>query len=71
MKSEWNISRTSIVRSDGQRRWDYTYQFLLRCAMKQETYHENSEPLNNQEDYNGDSTVCTCFDQPSTAETDD
>ena len=71
MKSEWNVSRTTTARSDGQRRWDYAYQFLLRWTREQEAGQEEPEPLTNQEDYNGNSTVCTYFDQSSTAETDD
>ena len=42
MKSEWRVSRSTIARPDGQRRWDYAYQFLVRWAMEQvQTHYPN------------------------------
>ena len=29
-KHPWQMTRSGIARSDGERRWDYAYQFLLR-----------------------------------------
>jgi hypothetical protein len=33
MKPAWKVRRTVAARDDGQRRWDYAYQFLLQWAM--------------------------------------
>jgi hypothetical protein len=33
MKPVWKVQRTVVARDDGQRRWDYAYQFLLQWAM--------------------------------------
>ena len=35
MKKEWQVHRTVAECSDGQLRWDHTYQFLLRWMMEQ------------------------------------
>jgi hypothetical protein len=32
MKPAWKVRRTVAARDDGQRRWDYAYQFLLQWA---------------------------------------
>jgi hypothetical protein len=32
MKPTWKVRRTVAARDDGQRRWDYAYQFLLQWA---------------------------------------
>jgi hypothetical protein len=64
MKSEWRVSRSTIARPDGQRRWDYAYQFLVRWAMEQETA---SKPLAKQEEYqNGSGPICSSFDPATT-----
>ena len=67
MKSKWIISRSTIVRPDGQRRWDYAYQFLVRWAMEQEAA-SIPNPLPKQEEHeNGNSPISTSFDQWSTS----
>ena len=33
MKPVWKVRRTVAACDDGQRRWDYAYQFLLQWAM--------------------------------------
>jgi hypothetical protein len=70
MQSRWYVSRSAAARSDGQRRWDYAYQSLLRWVM------ENSAgvapaPSHLPEDYHGDRLVRSGFDQPSAADADD
>ena len=45
MKKEWQVHRTVVECPDGQLRWDYTYQFLLRWMMEQ-TLEE--QPLDDQ-----------------------
>jgi hypothetical protein len=70
MKAEWSVSRSTIARPDGQRRWDYAYQFLVRWAMEQEA-SSNPTPLPKQEeDQNGSSPICSSFDQWSTTKSD-
>ena len=67
MKSEWRVSRSTIARPDGQRRWDYAYQFLVRWAMEQEA-SAKPKPLPKQEEHqNGSSPICSSFDQWSTS----
>ena len=67
MKSEWRVSRSTIARPDGQRRWDYAYQFLVRWAMEQEP-GSKANPLPNQEEQkNGSRPVCSSFDQSTTS----
>lgn len=67
MKLKWKVSRKLITRHDGQRRWDQAYQFLLRWAMEQEAGKVPASS-NKEEHYNGNSLVCTCFDQHPTSE---
>jgi hypothetical protein len=32
VKPAWKVRRTGTARDDGQRRWDYAYQFLVQWA---------------------------------------
>jgi hypothetical protein len=67
MKSKWKVSRSTIARPDGQRRWDYAYQFLVRWAMEQEVASKPN-PLTEVKEYeNGSSPICSSFDQSTTA----
>lgn len=66
MRKGWQICRTVVARSDGQRRWDYTYQFLLRWMMEQSAEQE-STGLPSQEKVHEDSPLCPSIDQPSDA----
>lgn len=36
MKHEWHVKRTTVGRSDGERRWDRVYQLLLEVANKRQ-----------------------------------
>jgi len=70
MKSQWHVSRSVASRSDGQRRWDYAYQSLLRWVM------ENSmgpapAPSSLQEDRHGNRIVRSGLDQSPAADADD
>jgi hypothetical protein len=69
MKQEWHVSRTFIERTDGQRRWDYAFQFLLRWAMEQSASVALA-PSHQQENQDEDSLLCSCFDQSPTTESD-
>jgi hypothetical protein len=33
MKTAWQVRRPTRAGADGERRWDYAYQFLLQWAM--------------------------------------
>ena len=71
MKSEWRVSRSTIARPDGQRRWDYAYQFLVRWAMEQGA-GSNPNPLPKREEHqNESSSIPSSFDQWSTEKSDD
>lgn len=67
MKSEWSVSRSTIARPDGQRRWDYTYQFLVRWAMEQEAGSKPKPLPKQEEDQNGSSSIRSSFDQSTTS----
>ncbi len=69
MKSSWQVSRNFIARSDGQRRWDYAYQFLLRWAMESKAGNCPA-PSHSQEDRHGSRPVRTRIDQSATTDPD-
>jgi len=66
MKKEWQVRHAVVENSDGQLRWDYTYQFLLRWMMEQTT---GQQPLGlpSQENNHENRTLCPSIDQPSNA----
>jgi len=70
MKSQWYVSRSVADRSDGQRRWDYAYQSLLRWVLENPSGIAPG-PSHLQEDQNGDCLVRSGFDQPPAADADD
>jgi hypothetical protein len=69
MKRSWQVSRTVVPHDDGQRRWDYAYQFLLKWAMVYVT-DAQSVPSHQQEDQHGNRSVCSCIDGTATANAD-
>jgi len=71
MKSEWSVSRSTIARPDGQRRWDYAYQFLVRWAMAQGASAKPTPLPKQEEQQNGSSPICSSFDQWPTTKSDD
>jgi hypothetical protein len=67
MSTRWQVKRTVIPRYDGQRRWDYAYQFLLQWAMAHAP--DTAPPCSEQqEDTHEHRLIRTRFDQPSTAD---
>ena len=66
MKKEWQVRRTVVECPDGQKRWDYTYQFLLRWMMEQ-TAEQPTSGSTNQENGHENRPLCTSIDQPSNA----
>lgn len=70
MKTPWEVRRTTVAQYDGERRWDYAYQFLLQWAMENDA-DNGSAPLHHQEDRYGNRSLCPGLDKPSTPATDD
>jgi hypothetical protein len=70
MKRQWEVSRALVAQDDGQRRWDYVYQFLLSWMMEGTTGPEPATS-HKQEGQNGSCTVCSRFDESATAGADD
>jgi hypothetical protein len=66
MKKEWQIRRTVAESPDGQKHWDYVYQFLLRWMMEQ-TAEQPSMGLPSQENDHENRPLCTSIDQPPSA----
>ena len=65
MKREWQVRRAVAECPDGQRRWDYAYQFLLRWMMEQTAGQQSS-----QENEYENCPLCTSIDQPSNAKSE-
>jgi hypothetical protein len=36
METSWQVRHITVAQHDGERRWDYAYQFLLQWAMEHE-----------------------------------
>jgi hypothetical protein len=70
MKTPWEVRRTTVAQHDGERRWDYAYQFLLQWAMEHEAGNA-PEPSHHQEDDHGSRSLRPGFDNSSTTATDD
>ena len=70
MKTPWQVRRTTVDPHDGERRWDYAYQFLLQWAMEHEA-GTSPAPSHHQEESHGSSPVCPCLDHPATANSND
>jgi hypothetical protein len=66
MKKEWQVRHAVVESSDGQLRWDYTYQFLLRWMMEQAA-GQHLPGLPSQENNHENCTLCPSIDQPSNA----
>ena len=66
MKKEWQVRRTVVESSEGQRRWDYTYQLLLRWTMERTT-SQQSTGLPSQENDHEDRPLCPSIDQQTSA----
>ena len=69
MKPDWKVRRTATPRDDGQRRWDYAYQFLLQWAVDMSA-DIRSAPTQ-QEEGNERGTLRSGLDPSPTASADD
>jgi hypothetical protein len=50
MKRKWQVHRSVVEYSDGQRRWDTAYQLLLRWAMESNVPLSGGTPSQENED---------------------
>jgi hypothetical protein len=69
MKPAWKVQRTLAARDDGQRRWDYAYQFLLQWATNSSA--ERVSAPAQQEEGNECGSLRPGLDPASTAGPDD
>jgi len=70
MKTPWQVRRTTVAQHDGERRWDYAYQFLLRWAMEHNA-GTCPAPVPHQEEPHGSRFLRPCLDEPSATAADD
>ena len=70
MKRPWQVCRATIVQHDGERRWDYAYQFLLQWAMEHDA-GSRPAPSHHQEESHGRRSLRPRFNDSSTTAPDD
>ena len=70
MHTGWHVHRTVRAQHDGERRWDYAYQFLLQWAMEQ-IAGNSPAPSHHQEGSHGSRFLRPCLDKPSATAADD
>ena len=70
MKTPWQVRRITVAQHDGERRWDYAYQFLLRWAMEHNA-GTCPAPVPHQEEPHGSRFLRPCLDAPSATAADD
>jgi hypothetical protein len=66
----WHLRRILVARDDGDRRWDYAYQFLLQWARERELARQAAPATTQQEEYHADRLVCAGIDDPPAADPD-
>lgn len=69
MDHNWQLNRSFVEQPDGQRRWDYVYQYLLQWAMEQ-TADAPSAPAHLQEEEHGNRHLCARVNTASTTTAD-
>ena len=70
MKTPWQVRRTTVAQHDGERRWDYAYQFLLQWAMEHNA-GSRPAPSHPQEESHGSRSLRPCLHEPSATAPDD
>ena len=70
MHTSWHIHRTVRAQRDGERRWDYAYQFLLQWVMEQ-TAGNSPASSHQHEESHGSRSVHPCLDASSATAADD
>jgi hypothetical protein len=66
MDYQWQLTRNFEARPDGQRRWDYVYQFLLQWATQQPA-DSASASSRLQEVHHANRHLCSRLKSTSTA----
>ena len=66
MKKEWQVHRSVVESPDGQKHWDYAYQFLLHWMMEQTAEKQFPESPRQETDHEN-RPLCTSIDKPSDA----
>jgi hypothetical protein len=69
METNWQLNRSFVEQLDGQRRWDYVYQYLLQWVMEQ-TADAPSAPTHLQEKEHGNRDLCARVNAASTTTSD-
>lgn len=69
MKSPWQVSRRLKEKNDGERRWDYTFQFLLCWVQEQASLDESMSAPREEEDE--DSLICARLKSSPTTPSND
>jgi hypothetical protein len=71
MRREWRVRRTTIERTDGQRRWDCAYQCLLKWSGQTASrLGEHSPQLTQQEATDESRDLCSRLDIAPTENAD-
>jgi hypothetical protein len=65
METNWQLNRSFVEQLDGQRRWDYVYQYLLQWAMEQNA-DAQFVPAHSQEEEHGNRHLCARLNAAST-----
>jgi len=68
MSTTWQIKRSLIARSEGQRRWDCAYQLLVRWAMERASETKDISIPDQEDNNDGNSTLCPSIDQSAATE---
>src|SRR5262245_35369044 len=70
MHTGWHVHRTVRAQHDGERRWDYAYQFLLQWAMEPDA-GSRPAPSHHQEASHGRRSLRPSCNDASTTAPDD
>ena len=70
MERPWQVCRVTVGQDDGERRWDYAYQFLLQWAMEHEA-GSRPAPSHPQEEPHGSRSLRPCVHDSSATAPDD
>ena len=69
MKAQWRVKRTLIQSSEGERRWDYAFQFLLSWVREAGSDELCSDPREENQDEN--CPVCSGINRSAAATAND
>jgi hypothetical protein len=72
VKQKWDIRRTLVHQTDGQRRWDIAYQRLLQWTREVASVaDEATTPIAIQEAKDESCHLCSCVDLTTTTKPND